>query len=105
VQHRTQAAYNTQVSTDDDSHSSELPSSSSSKKTEPGLSDGLVDWLTELGLQPDTVARIVAEEITLSDLLDLVTRDDLRRLGLKAGPELRIWRAILHHRGSSTDSK
>jgi len=101
VHHRPSAQFNSQMSTDEDSRSNELPSSSNNKKTEAVVSDGLVGWLTDLNLQPDTVSRIVAEEITLSDLLELVTRDDLRRLGLKAGPELRIWRAILQHRGQT----
>jgi len=59
----------------------------------------LVSWLNQLDLSEDCINRILDEEITLSDLLELVTRDDLRRLGLRAGPELRIWRAILRHRG------
>jgi len=101
VHHRPSAQFNSQMSTDEDSRSNELPSSSNNKKTEAVVSDGLVGWLTDLNLQPDTVSRIVAEEITLSDLLELVTRDDLRRLGLKAGPELRIWRAVLQHRGQT----
>jgi hypothetical protein len=60
----------------------------------------LVAWLRDLGLDgEETMARVTAEDLTLRDLLELVGRDDLRRLGLKAGPELRIWRAILAHRG------
>jgi hypothetical protein len=59
-----------------------------------------VVWLRDLGLGgEETMARVTAEDLTLRDLLELVGRDDLRRLGLKAGPELRIWRAILAHRG------
>jgi hypothetical protein len=60
----------------------------------------LVAWLRDLGLDgEETMTRVTAEDLTLRDLLELVGRDDLRRLGLKAGPELRIWRAILAHRG------
>ena len=58
----------------------------------------LVDWLQNLGLSKNAIDRIVNEDLTLSDVLDLMSRDDLKRLGLKAGPELRIWRAILQHR-------
>jgi hypothetical protein len=65
----------------------------------------LVAWLRDLGLGgEETMARVTAEDLTLTDLLDLVGRDDLRRLGLKAGPELRIWRAILHYRGGLNSS-
>eukprot|EP00092_Neocalanus_flemingeri_P056406 GFUD01066862.1.p1 GENE.GFUD01066862.1~~GFUD01066862.1.p1 ORF type:complete len:1314 (-),score=252.38 GFUD01066862.1:291-4232(-) len=58
----------------------------------------LVTWLQNLGLNNASIDRIVSEDLTLSDVLDLMSRDDLKRLGLKAGPELRIWRAILQHR-------
>jgi len=58
----------------------------------------LITWLQNLGLNTTSIDRIVSEDLTLSDVLDLMTRDDLKRLGLKAGPELRIWRAILQHR-------
>jgi len=58
----------------------------------------LVQWLQNLGLNNNSIDRIVSEDLTLTDVLDLMSRDDLKRLGLKAGPELRIWRAILQHR-------
>jgi len=58
----------------------------------------LVHWLQNLGLSKNAIDRIVNEDLTLNDVLDLMSRDDLKRLGLKAGPELRIWRAILQHR-------
>jgi len=38
--------------------------------------------------------QFVDEELTFSDVTSLMDRDDLRRLSLKAGPELRIWKAI-----------
>merc|ERR1719430_2491525 len=58
----------------------------------------LVTWLENLGLNTSSIDRIVSEDLTLRDVLDLMSRDDLKRLGLRAGPELRIWRAILEHR-------
>jgi mitogen-activated protein kinase kinase kinase 5 len=67
---------------------------SSEATTDPAL----VKWLKNLGLNTSSIDRIVSEDLTLSDVLDLMSRDDLKRLGLKAGPELRIWRAILQHR-------
>jgi len=66
--------------------------------TEPNKDQALVIWLQNLGLSQASIDRILAEDLTLSDVLDLMSRDDLKRLGLKAGPELRIWRAILQHR-------
>merc|ERR1712115_649954 len=55
----------------------------------------LVEWLKELGLNKESMDRILGEELTLTDMLELMDREDLKRLGLKAGPELRVWRAIL----------
>merc|ERR1712083_487125 len=66
--------------------------------TEANKDQALVIWLQNLGLSQASIDRILAEDLTLSDVLDLMSRDDLKRLGLKAGPELRIWRAILQHR-------
>ena len=42
--------------------------------------------------------QFTREELTLIDVLQLMSKEDLRRLGLKAGPELRIWKAILDER-------
>jgi len=58
----------------------------------------LVEWLERIGLNTESIEFCMKEDLTLSDVLELMTRDDLKRLGLKAGPELRIWRAILLHR-------
>jgi len=58
----------------------------------------LITWLEGLGLNRRSVDLCLAQDLTLSDILELMTRDDLKRLGLKAGPELRIWREILKHR-------
>jgi mitogen-activated protein kinase kinase kinase 5 len=58
----------------------------------------LVEWLEVLKLNQDSMDRILNEDLTLNDMLELMSREDLKGLGLKAGPELRVWRAILTHR-------
>merc|ERR1719219_906921 len=64
----------------------------------------LLAWLQQLPLDRRTVDSLISEDLTLNDVLELMSRDDLKRLRLKAGPELRIWRAILNHRGIPTTS-
>ncbi|KAM9827738.1 mitogen-activated protein kinase kinase kinase 15 [Neosynchiropus ocellatus] len=58
----------------------------------------LTDWLKEQGADPDTVDKFVLEEFTLTDVLNDVTKDDLRCLRLRGGVLCRIWRAIQRHR-------
>jgi mitogen-activated protein kinase kinase kinase 5 len=58
----------------------------------------LVHWLEGLQLNQESMDRILGEELVLTDVLEVMGREDLKGLGLKAGPELRVWRAILAHR-------
>ncbi|CAL1686022.1 unnamed protein product [Lasius platythorax] len=58
----------------------------------------LVDWLRNLQIDDTSIDRFLYEEYTLEDVLCHVTRDDLRRLNLRGGIELRIWQAILKHK-------
>lgn len=43
----------------------------------------LVSWLEKLNCDRGTVNKFVDEEYTLVDILEYVTRDDLRRLNLR----------------------
>ncbi|XP_029659588.1 mitogen-activated protein kinase kinase kinase 15 isoform X1 [Formica exsecta] len=58
----------------------------------------LVDWLRNLQVDDISIDRFLYEEYTLEDILCHVTRDDLRRLNLRGGIELRIWQAIQRHK-------
>ncbi|XP_028159251.1 uncharacterized protein LOC114352017 [Ostrinia furnacalis] len=62
----------------------------------------LREWACPRGV-PDSAARaLAAHEYTLGDLLAHAQREDIARLQLKGGVELRLWRAILDHRLQST---
>ncbi|CAN7988829.1 unnamed protein product [Ixodes hexagonus] len=56
--------------------------------------EDLMHWLRDLGMDAECIERFAREQFTKEDVLCLMTRDDLRRLGLRLGPELRIWKAI-----------
>ncbi|XP_059490906.1 mitogen-activated protein kinase kinase kinase 15 isoform X2 [Neocloeon triangulifer] len=71
----------------------------------PGVIDQkLIDWANSLELDNITLEKIVWEEYTLDDLLYFVSRDDLKRLNLRGGVELRIWRAIKDWRHKHQDA-
>ncbi|XP_061094243.1 mitogen-activated protein kinase kinase kinase 15 isoform X1 [Conger conger] len=59
----------------------------------------LADWLKEQGADSDTIEKFVMEDYTLNDILNDVTKEDLRYLRLRGGTLCRIWRAIQKHRG------
>ncbi|XP_012995069.1 mitogen-activated protein kinase kinase kinase 15 isoform X2 [Esox lucius] len=58
----------------------------------------LTDWLKDQGADSETIDKFVMEDYTLSDVLDDVTKDDLRYLRLRGGVLCRIWRGIQRHR-------
>ncbi|CAH1173520.1 unnamed protein product [Phaedon cochleariae] len=58
----------------------------------------LARWLEGLGIRENARKAILAEGYTLEDVLYHIERDDLRRVGLRGATELRIWRAVKHHR-------
>ncbi|CAG5088317.1 Similar to MAP3K15: Mitogen-activated protein kinase kinase kinase 15 (Homo sapiens) [Cotesia congregata] len=61
----------------------------------------LVEWLQGLGIDDMSIERIIYEEYTLDDILNSISREDLRRIRLKGGIELKIWSAIMSHRNNN----
>lgn len=45
--------------------------------------DKLVRWLESLSCDRLTISKFIAEEYTFSDIMELVSRDDLRRMNLR----------------------
>nr|XP_050027260.2 mitogen-activated protein kinase kinase kinase 15-like isoform X3 [Dermacentor andersoni] len=79
--------------------SSSVPSASAGvHRPDVHRDEDLMHWLQDLGMDTECMERFAREQFTKEDVLHLMTRDDLRRLGLRLGPELRIWKAIQQHR-------
>ena len=62
----------------------------------------LVNWLRNQHYDNETILKFVKEDLVYTDLV-LMSREDLNRIGLKMGQELRIWRAINHLRDHQED--
>ncbi|XP_011303052.1 mitogen-activated protein kinase kinase kinase 5 isoform X2 [Fopius arisanus] len=58
----------------------------------------LTEWLQGLGVDDASIDRFIYEEYSLEDVLFHMSRDDLRKLNLRGGVELRIWMAIMQTR-------
>ena len=58
----------------------------------------LHQWLKDLDLDENSIEKFAAEDLTYQDVLTLMTREDLSKLNLKLGPELRIWNRVLTER-------
>nr|XP_027234958.1 mitogen-activated protein kinase kinase kinase 5-like [Penaeus vannamei] len=60
----------------------------------------LVAWLQALSIDRDVIDKFLAEDYTKDDVLLWMTRDDLRRMQMRGGVELRIWRNVVQYRHS-----
>ncbi|XP_022081691.1 mitogen-activated protein kinase kinase kinase 15-like isoform X2 [Acanthaster planci] len=58
----------------------------------------LVEWLRSLSIDEYSISRFVREAYTLEVVQEMMTRKDLRHMGLKGGVQCRIWNAIQRHR-------
>ncbi len=53
-----------------------------------------MQWLKDLDIDECSIHKFAEEDLSFRDVTQLMTRDDLARLNLKLGPELRIWEKI-----------
>ncbi|XP_052810056.1 mitogen-activated protein kinase kinase kinase 15-like isoform X3 [Mya arenaria] len=67
--------------------------------------EALINWLRHCRLDPTSIEKIVSEQYTLEDLLDLVTYDQLLATNIKGGMVCRLWRAIQIHRTRAMKKK
>ncbi|TNM94758.1 mitogen-activated protein kinase kinase kinase 5 isoform X2 [Takifugu flavidus] len=90
------------------SESAEAPTSSHSPQEEtsppcPRREDpDLVRWLQLHGADQESIDRILSEEYALNDILNDVTRDDLKSLRLRGGVLCKLWKAITEYRQKPT---
>ena len=64
----------------------------------------LHQWLKDLDVDSTTIEKFAAEDLTYLDVLTLMTREDLTKLNLRLGPELRIWHRITIERNKNMQS-
>uniref|UniRef100_A0A8D2JJD0 mitogen-activated protein kinase kinase kinase n=1 Tax=Varanus komodoensis TaxID=61221 RepID=A0A8D2JJD0_VARKO len=62
----------------------------------------LTNWLRVHGADEETINRFLAEDYTLMDVLNYVTRDDLKCLRLRGGILCTLWKAITDFREKHT---
>ncbi|XP_060626052.2 mitogen-activated protein kinase kinase kinase 15 isoform X2 [Anolis sagrei] len=62
------------------------------------VDEELIEWLKEQSADSEAIDKFLQEDYTLSDVLNHITRDDLRFLRLRGGLLCRIWNAVLKHR-------
>ncbi|XP_068632371.1 mitogen-activated protein kinase kinase kinase 15 isoform X2 [Battus philenor] len=65
--------------------------------------EALREWASSRNLPEEAVQALVSQHFTLKDLLLYAQREDIARLQLKGGIELRLWRAIVEHRLQSNN--
>merc|ERR1719334_176390 len=73
-------------------------SNSSSDDDVVDQEEELVRWLRNIDVSNSAISTMLREEVRLNDMLELMSQDDLIGIGLKIGPELRIWNAVQKHR-------
>ncbi|XP_072745600.1 mitogen-activated protein kinase kinase kinase 15 isoform X2 [Anoplolepis gracilipes] len=97
---RQESGYNSCVSPNISQQSTFLTITDTHNSTTSHPDMALVDWLRNLQIDDTSIDRFLYEEYTLEDILCHITRDDLRKLNLRGGIELRIWQAIQKYKNN-----
>lgn len=58
----------------------------------------LNDWLNRNGFDEEARSGVDAADFTYEDLLYVADKDDIRRIGLRVGTGVRLWKLIIIHR-------
>ncbi|KAM8977103.1 mitogen-activated protein kinase kinase kinase 15 [Pelodytes ibericus] len=58
----------------------------------------LIEWLRQQGATEDVIEQFIQEDYTIHDVLNEITKDDLKSLRLRGGALCRIWKAIAKYR-------
>ncbi|XP_055699496.1 mitogen-activated protein kinase kinase kinase 15 isoform X3 [Phlebotomus papatasi] len=69
----------------------------------PKMDSRLNDWLVSNNIDQQSRNIIHGEEFAYEDFVFGLQKDDLRRLGLRIGVEVKIWSALMNHRGAHTN--
>lgn len=58
----------------------------------------LTDWMSRNGFDEESKNTVDAADFTYEDLLYVADKDDIRRIGLRVGTGVRLWKLISAHR-------
>ncbi|XP_017791880.1 PREDICTED: mitogen-activated protein kinase kinase kinase 15 isoform X2 [Habropoda laboriosa] len=97
---RQESGYNSSISGNIAQQPISLIVSDTPSSTISCTDQALVEWLQNLQIDDVSIERFLYEQYTLEDVLNFLTREDIRRLNLRGGIELRIWKAIQKHQQS-----
>ncbi|XP_046962084.1 mitogen-activated protein kinase kinase kinase 15 isoform X2 [Vanessa cardui] len=75
-----------------------------SAECDPQALQELREWAAARDVPPAAAASLAARRFRLADVLAHAQRDDIARLNLLGGEELRLWRAIVEHRLQANSS-
>ncbi|XP_004401571.1 PREDICTED: mitogen-activated protein kinase kinase kinase 15 [Odobenus rosmarus divergens] len=96
LEQKTQELYHLQLQfkSNDTTENPASPPGCQGQKTDQEL----IDWLQLQGADASTIEKIIEEGYTLSDILNDITKEDLRHLRLRGGLLCRLWTAVSQYR-------